>query len=475
MDNIEFDKIKKFSEASGSIAVLDNNVKMILNEFGLFEEEIIDSAINLKDEALYVSPNFNENVNESIVAKELYQGKDNIKFDERLGFYESLFVGHVSEGNYRENASSGGMGTWIFKELFDNNLIDYVIHVKKDKEPDSKTLFKYDISTNLEEIMDGAKTKYYPVEFSGVFEILMNNPGRYAIVGIPSFIYAVRLLAKKNEIINERIRFTIGLICGHQKSSKFADSMAWQVGIEPGKLMDIDFRYKLVDRPASAYGVKMTGVIDGKVETVIKPTSELFGQNWGWGMFKSIASDYTDDVFNETADIVLGDAWLPKYEKDSKGNNIIIIRNTIIQDIVSKANEDGRLNLENVDVETIFQSQASHFRHTHDELAYRLAVKDKKNEWRPKKRVIANYNISAKRREIQDLRKKISEQSNISYSKAVSLNDFGYFVDEMTTYIKKYSQLYYPSNWKSRVKRIKSTGIENLIKKIINKMKTKNS
>ena len=43
-------------------------------------------------------------------------------------------------------------------------------------------------------------------------------PGRYAIVGIPSFIMAVRLLAEKDDTIKDRIKYTVGLICGHQKA-----------------------------------------------------------------------------------------------------------------------------------------------------------------------------------------------------------------------------------------------------------------
>src|SRR5699024_3560118 len=112
-------------------------------------------------------------------------------------------------------------------------------------------LFNYDISEDLERIMGGAKTKYYPVELSQVLKTVKNNPGRYAAIGIPSFIHAIRLLTKLDPVFSERIKYTVGLICGHQKSSKFAESIAYQVGFEPENLKHIDFRYKLIDKPAS--------------------------------------------------------------------------------------------------------------------------------------------------------------------------------------------------------------------------------
>lgn len=470
MRNREFNNKKIYSEASGSVAVIDRNIKMEINENGLYEETIVDSKQEINNLVPIVSPNLNKQTSETKIANHLYSNIENIHFDKRLGYYSSLYVGYVIEGEYREDASSGGMGTWVFKELFDRDMIDYVIHVKKNNDAKDKRLFKYDVSSSIEEIKEGAKTKYYPVEISEVMDIVKNKPGRYAVIGIPSFIYSIRLLAEADEIINERIKYTVGLVCGHQKSSKFAESMAWQVGIQPGNLVDIDFRHKLLDRPASNYAVKMTGIIDGELQTIIMPTSELFGQNWGWGFFKPLASDFTDDVFNETADIVLGDAWLPEYTPDSKGNNVVIVRNSEIDAIVKDAIQENRLKMDIVDNETIFESQASHFRHTHDELAYRLHIKDKKHEWRPEKRVAASLDISDTRRKIQDLRIIISEQSHIQYQEAVKRNDFNYFVSKMTEYTAEYTALYRSLYRKTLFKRALKMSPREVVSKVIKKI-----
>ncbi|AMC01365.1 coenzyme F420-reducing hydrogenase subunit beta [Aerococcus viridans] len=468
MDTENFLINKKYSEASGSMAVVDENIVMEFNSYGLYEEKILDPSKKLSATAEFVSPNFNTEFNESIVSSELYKKQKGIHFDERIGFYNSLLIGHVNEGDFRELASSGGMGTWIFKELFDNNLIDYVIHVKRNVSSQNKILFKYDISYNLEEIKAGAKTKYYPVEFSEVIKQVKEIPGRYAIVGIPSFIYAIRLLAKQDKTIADRIKYTVGLICGHQKSSKFAESMAWQVGIKPGNLIDIDFRYKLLDKPANRYGIKMTGLINGKESTIIKANSELYGQNWGWGLFKPVASNFTDDVFNETADIVLGDAWLPEYTTDSKGTNIVIVRNDKIRTLIETAMSEGRLIMDRVDKEKIFESQLSHYRHTHDELAYRLFEADRAGEWRPKKRVKPNQNLSQFRKQVQDLRKNISNSSHVEYSKAVEKNNYKYFVDQLSKYTNKYTAIYIK---KSRKKMLKDLGFIGVIRKVFKKLK----
>lgn len=456
----EFISRARYSEASGSTAVISENIRMELNEFGIYEEKIdLDSESELDPLVEFVSPNFNTEVNELDLGKTLYADVEGIEYDKKIGYYKSLYAGYVSEGDYRQQASSGGMGTWILKELFERDLIDGVIHVKENLDDDS-IMFKYDISKSLEEIIAGAKTRYYPVELSGVLKRVKEEPGRYAIVGIPSFIMAVRLLAEKDEMIKERIKFTIGLICGHQKSSKFAEFLAWQVGIKPENLKSIDFRKKLLDRPANNYGVEITGTIDGEELTIVKPTSELLGQNWGQGFFKTTSSDFTDDVMNETADITLGDAWLPEYSNDSKGNNIVIVRHPVIHDLIKDGINSQSLNLDEIDKSTIIRSQSAHYRHTHDELAYRLYKIDVKNEWRPSKRVKSSNKLPLLRRKVQDLREDISVSSHVLFKEALELNDLNYFILQMNKKSKRYKFVYKFIN-------MQQLGVVGSIKKIL--------
>lgn len=456
----EFNQKRIYSEVSGVTAFVDPKIKIRLNDFGLYEELVNapeDFILNPLVEK--VSPYLNATDNESFIAEELYSKVEGICYDKRIGYYDSLYVGHVLEGDYRKNASSGGMGTWIFKALLDEGEIDGVIHVKNNSDKNSKILYKYEISRTVEEVLEGAKTKYYPVELSEVLNIIKENKGRYAIVGIPSFIKAIRLVCLYDSIINESIAFTVGLICGHQKSSKFAEYMGWQVGIEPGNLKAIDFRHKLADRPADSYAISMTGYINGELSTVIKPKSELDGQNWGLGYFKPLASDFTDDVFNETADIVIGDAWLPEYTSDSGGNNIVIVRDQAISRILLNAIDTNKLSMKPVGVDKIFASQSAHYRHTHDELAYRSLSQKKKNNWFPQNRVSESNEITYLRGKVQNLRMDIAEQSHSIYQEAVKRKDLNYFSNKMNKLNFKYKLVYY-------VMAIKNKGFRGLLDKV---------
>jgi len=244
-----------YSDGSGACSVLNKKIKMELNEYGEYKPNLKYALADDEDISLQMVCSYSDkSPNEDEISKKLYGGVLAINYDNRIGYYKELYAGHVLEGDYRKNASSGGFGTWIFKELFERKLIDGVIHVKENNDKEDPILFKYGISRTVEEIQAGAKTKYYPVEFSQVINKIKEMPGRYAIIGIPSFIMSIRLLALQDPTVNDRIKYTIGLICGHQKSAKFADCLAWQVGIEPGTLRSINFRKKIPNAPANRYG-----------------------------------------------------------------------------------------------------------------------------------------------------------------------------------------------------------------------------
>lgn len=423
-------KENKYDFGTGSWAVVNDKVKMNFNQFGEYVSSINSSEIEelsqSEIESLRKTSMLLSDENESDIAEELFSEVPNIKYDNRLGYYSSLYVGHVLEGTYRENGSSGGFGTWLLKELLEKKIVDGVIHVKESNQENK--LFEYGISNTIDEIIAGAKTKYYPVEYSEVLKKVLTTPGKYAIIGLPSYIMELRLLAKENPLLKEKIKISIGLVCGHQKSTKFAEFLAWQCGIKPGNLKNINFRKKQNDEPSSSYAIEVTGIINGHEKTIIKKMSELKGGDWGQGFFKVRASDFTDDVMNETADVTLGDAWLKEYVTDTKGNNILIVRNPIVKSIIDEGIKNGIIKVNNVDSDTIFKSQEAHFRQTQDELKYRLYKKEKNEIWHPRKRVNSSNELSWSRKRIQDKREKICDKVPLIYEKAVKKDNINYFL-----------------------------------------------
>lgn len=451
---------------SGAYAVVDANISMELDEYGEYSPYVENTdALNLidNDKIEAVCAMSDKSPDENEISQRLFSEIKGIKHDPIIGYYSALYAGYVIEGDYRKNASSGGLATWILVELLKSGHIDGVIHVKESNDGDG-ILFKYDISKTVKDICKGSKSKYYPVEFSRAVNKIKKMPGNFAIVGIPSLIMEIRLLALQDPVVGEKIKYTIGLICGHQKSAKYAESLAWQCGIKPGDLKSIDFRHKIDGAPSDDYATKFTGMVDGQEKTIIKSQKDLFCSNWGHGFFKTKFSDFTDDALNETADISLGDAWLPEYVNDEFGNNVVIVRNQVIAGILENGIRDKKIKLDELEVQDIIRSQSGLIHHTRDELPYRLFQKDSQHKWRPRKRLPASGDLDFLRKRVQNIRMDIAERSRIEYLRACKMDDWEYFENTMRRYARKHTMTY-------RLITARKIGVRRSFKKIITKMK----
>lgn len=438
-------------------AVKESPIQMKLDAYGKFTATIAtsDSQPSLATSVLAVCPFSNQAPNEDQLGQELFS--QNCQRHDRIGYHLSTYAGFVSGDSFRDRGSSGGMGTWIVSELMQQGLVDGVIHVHQ-RQPDANDarLFHYQLSTTLEQVRSGAKSRYYPIELSGVMQLVRDRPGRYAIVGIPCFIKAVRLLMRQEPLLAERIVFCVGLVCGHLKSTQFAAMFAWQCGISPDNLLAIDFRKKLPGLNANQYGVEIVGLQDGQVVTHVRPVPELYGRDWGLGFFKYKACDYCDDVVAETADVVVGDAWLPQYVQDSQGTNVVVVRHPLIQDLVEQGMATDRLHLDRIDADDVAKSQSSGFAHRREGLAYRLYLADRQKQWRPLKRVKASAkHLSHNLQKRHVLRVEMAAESHLAFKAAVNAGAFSVFVEKMDAIVQRYRLVSQGPRWRRLAGKVK--------------------
>jgi coenzyme F420-reducing hydrogenase beta subunit len=324
------------------------------------------------------------------------QFPDVARRDEHIGRFCAAYVGHAADDALRAGGSSGGMVTWVAAELLRRGWADAVVHVAPPPvgDPDPR-LFRYQISRSEDEVRRGSRSRYYPIELSGVVASMRATPGRYAVIGIPCFIKAIRLLSKEDAVLRNRVAFTLGLFCGHMKSARMVESFAWQMRVDPGEVAAIDFRLKDAQRPASWYRAELT-LGDGR--RVAEDWWQFADGDWGAGFFQSPACNYCDDVVAETADIAFGDAWVEPYSSDGRGTNVVIVRSQQLDGIIRAGVETGRLNLEEVDSDFVLRTQEAGFRQRREGLAYRLSWR--RRGLKPRKRVTARSGGITPRRKL---------------------------------------------------------------------------
>lgn len=361
-----------------------------------------------------------------------------------LGRFRSTWAGAVAEGSFRQQGSSGGLVTWLCSELLTKGHVHGVINVcstHPSTGPPNEKLFAFQIARAPQELRAAAKSRYYPVELSEVLRAVRTGPeAEYALVGVPCFIKAVRLLAAADPLARRRFKYFIGLVCGHLKSAAFADMLAWQCGIEPGNLKGIDFRVKKDKGRADQYGIAVTGISAGHSCSVTRCNRDFYGQLWGLGFFKYEACDYCDDVFAETADVSVGDAWLPPYVNDPGGTNVLVVRHPLFQELIDAGLAEDRLRLRRLPPHDVARSQDAGLRHRREGLAYRLQVRARNGVWAPHKRVEPSARVSRRFRLTHELRMQLAAESHLAFATARDAGDFGVFTARMDPLIAAYEK-----------------------------------
>lgn len=357
-----------------------------------------------------------------------------------LGRYVGLYAGYVAEGDARSQGSSGGIGRWLLSELLLRKKVDKVVQVVSANPAIDGALYKYAIARDPEEAMHAAKSAYYPVTLADVLQEIMATEDRYVVTGVPCFLKAISLLARHDERIRERIVYKLGLVCGHLKTAGYAAMLAWQLGVHPDDLAGIDFRHKIPGRKANEKGIVVTAK-DGTVrgpETV----QNLFGANYNLGFFQFEACNYCDDVVAETADISVGDAWLPEDIADGRGTSILIVRNRELDAIVRQGLAEKRLSLRTLSEKEAVRSQAGGFRQRRDGLAYRLHLDARQGkQFAPKRVEPSEKHIGWKRKRIYRHRMKMAELSHAAFARALQENDFQVFKSVMEPFVRQNERL----------------------------------
>lgn len=333
--------------------------------------------------------------------------KSNAKNEKKdiVGSYIEAYAGHVIESDFRVKGSSGGFGSWIFNELLITGIVEAVIHVKETNKKDK--LFEYSISKSPSEIREGASSKYYPISLDEVLKFIKESDLTFAIMAVPCFVRAIRNLQQIDKTLASKIKIVGSIYCGHLKTENYSYYIADSIKYNHGDLHKINFRLKAKDKLSSNYKTEITT----SKGTFSAFRQSIKGTNWGLGLFKYKSCDFCEDVSGDLADFSVGDAWLPKYEADDLGTNLIVIRNPIIYKILTSAGD--RIRLDKLSEKDLFTSQAGGYRHKREGIHVRNKLLQLKSGFKIKPHYQKETSIGLLRTILYILRVVIRNYSNI--------------------------------------------------------------
>lgn len=329
-----------------------NVLKMDFNSMGMYEPKESEGCLDKCTLCMNSCPFVVENENEKELAKKLYEKEKRIIFHKDLGYYVNTYEVHKKDTNERLKSASGGAGHSILKNLLEQKLVDTILTVESNNDPDK--LFKFSSFKEVQELEKIRSSIYYPTEMSEVLDYVMKNDGKYAITTLPCFAKAIRLAQEKNSKLRKRIRFIIGLVCGQMKTKEFTHTIAKNV-INTDRLKSVNYRLKQKNELASNFAFEFKSKLSdssGQISwtTEIDSPAKL----WSSRAFTPYACNNCTDVFAHCADIVLMDAWLPNYVKDFKGHTLVLARTNEISNILENSQD---IEIKNINYRKVFLSQ----------------------------------------------------------------------------------------------------------------------
>ena len=252
------------------------------------------------------------------LVREYVKGEASNLEEEPIAAYKDTFSAQTKKEEVREVCQDGGIVTSILVYLFDHDLIDGVLAVKKTEED---WVSEPVVITNKEELLETAGTKYViSPTLVGLEKAKKLGFKKIAVVGTPCQIQAVRKSQGFSDGFQELmgdIAFVIGIFCmenfAYQNMKKISEEYC-KVKLEDARKMDIN------KGQFSVY--TKTG------EQASVPIKEV----------TSLARDachVCPDLTNELADISVGSIGSPP------GWSTVLVRTEIGKEVFRKAQEEG--------------------------------------------------------------------------------------------------------------------------------------
>ena len=224
------------------------------------------------------------------------------------GHIEESCVSYASDPEIRGGSTSGGLVSGLLVSLLERGEIDGAIVVASD----DTALWKGKpiVARDRKAILSAMKSKYAISPTNAVLAEVIEQPGRYALVGLPCQIHGFIKAARLNRKLKDRVVLTIGLFC-HAAVEHDALRYIWDEVVGP-KDDVVGFVSRIGKHPGTPH-VKLK---DGSTRPVYFPDAKDYRPS-SLEILNVLYRLYTPnrcltcyDSTSEFADISVGDPWM---------------------------------------------------------------------------------------------------------------------------------------------------------------------
>lgn len=264
--------------------------------------------------------------------------------DWRIGMVRQLWTGHATHPAVRRAGASGGVTTAVLLHLLETGRIHAAVLAHQGTPSPEKAAHVF--ARTADEILAAAQSVYIPVSMLDAIRHFV--PGeRYAMTCVPEQSAALRVLQHQGHERARQIEYVLGPYTGTALEPRAIRSLLRMHGVR-----DDDPVTALRWRAGEWPGHLEINTASGRVVR-----SKKVYYNFLIPFYVTQASLQSMDFANEFADLSVGDAWSPRFERLGQGFSVVAARSEAMQTIVEEMQSQGKLTL---DVAEVLEASGMH-------------------------------------------------------------------------------------------------------------------
>jgi coenzyme F420 hydrogenase subunit beta len=301
-----------------------------------------------------------------------------------VGIFQNVLVGHATNSEIREKATSGGVITQLLIYLLEKEEIKGAIVTISDPKKPWKA--KPTLAMNTDQIIESSQSKYVISPVNQVLSQLRKTDGKFALVGLPCHVHAIRKLMGINPNLAKKISPILGLYCSMTLEADASIDLAELSDISSCDIQKVEFR-----------SGKWPGFIGVKIKD---------------GTFKKLHKGHIKNIYpilqrlyypkrcmfcidgsNEFADISVADPWIRNKKGNylyPNGSSLMILRTDVGKRILDMAQKDDAIFLEEIVSESFADFNLLMMKKKRKMAFYRM------ERSKGKKILVPNYNTTLK-------------------------------------------------------------------------------
>lgn len=261
----------------------------------------------------------------------------------------SVQTGHAMDPELRYRGSSGGVISALAVHLLTTGKVNFVAQIAgSQRDPLANEL---QVSRTRDDVIRAAGSRYAPSAPLQRLRELLATGERFAFIGKPCDIAALRQYAEVNTDIKQQVPYLISFMCAGIPSVKGTYEVIDKLGADKTKL--VGFRYRGDGWPGMTRAVQSDG----------RSFEMDYSTSWGSILNRHLQfrCKICPDGMGEFADVVCGDAWFGKdgYPDfaEREGRSLLLARTSLGAELAAAAIQDRAILTADLAIDRIADMQ----------------------------------------------------------------------------------------------------------------------